>query len=237
MKRKSVMIWLLVISITVLSCNVRAEENILDQEILQKAIDLVVENNPLIKSQRKLLEEIEDLPNPGKGPDFKVVLEGGVGSYVDEDDRKVWTAPTWGIGLEIPIFSYSRKKDKIMDRIAYTEKLEKAKQDYLQLKSSVVSELLSKIDKLCQLQNEVKNLEKLKVFFIRNMESLKREVKAGVAEVADLWELNERIIDTDTKIYNLSSQIQALKYEAAFNLGGEKWSELLKILSKIMEEA
>ena len=123
------------------------------------------------------------------------------------------------------------------DRIAYTEKLEKAKQDYLQLKSSVVSELLSKIDKLCQLQNEVKNLEKLKVFFIRNMESLKREVKAGVAEVADLWELNERIIDTDTKIYNLSSQIQALKYEAAFNLGGEKWSELLKILNKIMEEA
>ncbi|GAH58495.1 unnamed protein product, partial [marine sediment metagenome] len=67
-----------------------------------------------------------------------------------------------------------------------------------------------------------------------------QQVKAGVIKAADLWEITERIMDTETKIYNRSTELEILKREIALNLGGEKSEELRQMLEqlsvKYMEE-
>ncbi len=218
----------------------KTEELISKEDILQEAIDLVVENNPTLQSQRSLLEQIQALPNPGKGLDLQFSLRGGIATYADEDDQEIWIGPTGGVGLEIPLFSSSRRKERIMARLTYAKELEKAKQDYLRLKNSVISELLTKLNKMFGLQNEKKKLEELRFFLSSNTESLKQQVKAGVIKPSDLWELTERIMDTEAKIYNRSTELEILKREIAINLGGEKSGQLRQILDeltvKYMEE-
>ena len=211
----------------------KAEELIPKGDILQETINLVVENNPTLQSQRSLLEQIQALPNPGKGVDFQLSLRGGIATYADEDDQEIWIGPTGGVGLEIPLFSSSRRKERIMDQLTYAKELEKTKQDYLRLKNSIVSELLAKLNKLFGLENEKKKLEELRFFLSSNIESLKQQVKAGVIKAADLWEITERIMDTETKIYNRASESEILKREIAINLGGEKSKELRQMLEQL----
>ena len=210
----------------------KAEELIPKGDILQEIIDLVVENNPTLQSQRSLFEQIQALPDPGKGVDFQLSVRGGITTYANEDTQEIWTGPTGGVGLEIPLFSSSRRRERIMDQLTYAKELEKAKQDYLRLKNSIISELLAKLNKLFGLQNEKKKLEELKSFLSSNIESLKQQVKTGVIKAADLWELSERIMDTETKIYNRSSESEILKREIAINLGGEKSEELRQMLEQ-----
>jgi hypothetical protein len=211
----------------------KTEELTVNRDIVQQIIDLVVENNPTLQSQRNLLEQIQALPDPGKGVDFQLSLRGGITTYASEDTQQVWTGPTGGVGLEIPLFSSSRRKERIMDQLTYAKELEKAKQDYLRLKNSIISELLAKFNKLFQLENEKKKLEELRFFLSSNIESLKQQVKAGVIKAADLWELTERIMDIETKIYNRSTEFGILKRELAINLGGEKSEELRQMLEQL----
>ena len=214
----------------------KTEELTANGDILQRIINLVVEDNPTVQSQRSLLEQIQALPNPGKGLDFEVSLRGGMATYVDEDDREIWTGPSASVGLEIPLFSSSRRKDRIMDRLTYAKELEKAKQDYLALKNSIISELLNKLKKLFALLNEKKKLEELRFFLGSNIESLKQQVKTGVIKANDLWELTERIMDTETNIYNRSSELELLKREIAINLGGKKSGRLRQMLEELSVE-
>lgn len=234
MKKKALVIFLVLVGVTLSSrVSAKTEEVPLNGDILQEIINLVVENNPLLQSQRSLLEQIQALPNPGKGLDSHLSLRGGMAVYADEDTRKFWTGPTGSVVLEFPLFSSSRRKDRIMDRLTYAKELEKAKQNYLSLKNSIVSELLAKLKKLFQLENEKKKLEELKSFLGSNTESLKEQVKTGVIKATDLWELTERIMDTDTKIYNRSSELEILKREIAINLGGEKSERLKAMLEQL----
>lgn len=236
-RKKALTIFFVLIGVT-LSFRVsgKTEELTPKRDILQEIINLVVENNPTLESQRSLLEQIQALPNPGKGLDIQLSLKGGIATYLDEDTREILAGPTGGVSLEIPLFSSSRRKDRIMDRLTYAKELEKAKQDYLSLKNSIISELLTKLNKLFQLQNEKKKLKQLRFFLSANTESLKEQVKAGVVKASDLWELSERIMDTETKICNLSSELEILKREIAINLGGKKSGQLRQILEELSVE-
>ena len=120
-----------------------------------------------------------------------------------------------------------------MSRLTYAKELEKARQDYLALKNSIVSELLTKLKKLFQLENEKKKLEELKSFLSSNSESLEQQAKTGVIKAADLWQLSERIMDIETNIYNRSSELEILRREIAINLAGEKSSQLWQMLEQL----
>ena len=233
-EKKLLAIFLVVSGVTVSSVALgKSQEPIARWDIVQEIIDLVTENNPILESQRGLLEEIQALPNPGKGLDLQLSLKGGIATYADEDNREIWTGPTGSVGLEIPLFSSSRRKDRIMDRLTYTKELEKAKQEYLNRKNSIISELLTKLRKLFELQNEKSKLEELKSFLSSNIESVKQQVKAGVIKAGNLWELSERIMDSEAKIHNRSSELEILKREIAINLGGEKSEELRHLLEQL----
>ncbi len=202
-------------------------------EVLQQFIDFVVENNPILCSQRKIITEMESIPLPERFWDVDLTLKGGVGTAEDEDTHVIRTVPSVSLGLEIPLYDPSKKRDILQKRVAFNERLEQAKQKYSNLKNSIVSDLLNKVARLSQLDNEKKNLIKLKSYLKDNLSSLEKQVKAGVEEPDTLWALNERIMNLDTKIYNLSSQFKTLKWEIATTLGGEKWQELLQLLNEI----
>jgi len=202
-------------------------------DIFQQIVDLVVENNPTLQSQRRLLDQIQALPDPGKGLDLQLSVRGGLTTYADEDDRAVWFGPTGGVGLEIPLFSPSRRRERIMDQMTYAKEVEEAKQDYFDLKNSIVSELLRKLRQVSELQNEKRKLEELKSFLASNVELLKQQVKTGVIKAADLWELTERIMDTEASIYNQSTELNVLRREIAINFGGEKSEQLRRLLEQL----
>jgi len=233
MRKKVTAIFLVLMGVTLsFAVGGKAEELTVNGDIVQQIIDLVVENNPTLQSQRSLLEQIQALPDPGRGVDFQLSVRGGITTYANEDTQEIWTGPTGGVGLEIPLISSSRRRDRIMDRLTYAKELGKAKQDCLHLKNSIISELLAKLNKLLQLENEKKKLEELRFFLSSNIESLKQQVKTGLIKPSDLWELSERIMDTETKIYNRSSESEILKREIAINLGGEKSEELRQMLEQ-----
>ena len=233
MKKNVLVVFLVLMGITFsFAGSGKAEKLTPSGDMLQEIIDLVVENNPTLQSQRSLLDQIQALPDPGKGGDFQLNVRGGMTAYADEDNQEVWAGPTGGVVLEIPLFSSSRRRQRIMSRLTYIKELEKAQQDYLALKNSVVSELLAKLKQLFQLENEKKKLEELKSFLSSNTESLKQQAKTGVIKASDLWELTERIMDTETKIYHWSSELELLKREIAINLGGEKSEELGQMLGE-----
>jgi len=209
------------------------EEPALQKDALQQIIDFVLENNSLLKSQKKLLQKIEGLPDPGKGFDLNFNLKGGASPYIDEETKQTTIVPTWSVGLEIPLFDSSKQKERIMDQLTYAKEVEKARQDYIRLKNSVTSELLTQLNKLSELQNEKKNQEELKSFLILNEKSLKQRAEAGLAQTGDLWELRERIMNLNTRIYNLSNELKILKREIAITMGGEKWSELKAMLDEL----
>lgn len=52
-------------------------------------------------------------------------------------------------------------------------------------------------------------------------------------KAADLWQLSERIMDIETKIYNRSSELEILRREMAINLGGEKSNQLRQMLEQL----
>jgi len=210
-----------------------AQELTENVDSLDQIIDLVVENNPTLQSQKSLLDQIQALPDPGKGFDFQLNVRGGVTTYADENNQEIWTGPTGGVVMEIPLFSSSRRRESIMSRLTYAKELEKARQDYLALKNSIVSELLAKLKKLFQLSNDKKKLEELKSFLSSNIESLRHRVKTGVIKAVDLWELTERIMDTETEIYHRSSELEILRREIAINLGGKKSEQLRQMLEQL----
>ncbi len=202
-------------------------------EALQQFIDFVVENNPILRSQKRIIVEMESIPLPERIWDADLTVKGGVGTKEDEDTHVMRIVPSVGLELEIPLYDPSKERDILQERVAFNEKLEQAKQKYNSLKNSIVSDLLNKVARLSQLDNEKENLIKLKSYLKDNLSSLEKQVKAGVEEPDTLWALNERIMNLDTKIYNLSSQFKALKWEIAITLGGEKWQKLLQLLDEI----
>ena len=78
-----------------------------------------------------------------------------------------------------------------------------------------------------------KKLDELKSFLSSNIESLRHQVKTGVIKAVDLWELTERIMDTETEIYHRSSELEILKEEIAINLGGKKSEQLRQMLEQL----
>jgi len=234
MKKNALVVFLVLMGITFsFAGSAKAEKLTPKGDMLQEIIDLVVENNPTLQSQKSLLDQIQALPDPGKGFDFQLNVRGGVTAYADENNQEIWFGPTGGVVLEMPLFSSSIRRESIMSRLTYAKELEKARQDYLALKNSIVSELLTKLEKLFQLSNDKKKLEKLKSFLSSNIESLRHQVKTGVIKAVDLWELTERIMDTETEIYHRSSELEILKEEIAINLGGKKSEQLRQMLEQL----
>ena len=203
-----------------------------EKDYLQQMIELVVETNPTLQSQRNLIKEIETVPGPVNSPDLTLSLKTGAAvEGVDGWERRV--VPTGSLELTIPLYSSAKKRKIALDKLTIQKDLAKAWQDYYRLKNSVISDLLTRVDKIASLKNELDGQKKLLFLLQHNLEALKKQVEAGVARPSDLWALSERIMTTETKIGNLLSKLDTLKRETAVNLAGDKWRELIDMLDEI----
>lgn len=204
-----------------------------EKDYLQRMIELVVEANPTLQSQRNLITEIEIVPEPVRGPDLALALKTGaaVASADEDGDWERRVVPTGSIELTIPLYSAVKKRKIALDRLTTQKDLAKAWQDYYRLKNSAISDLLTRVDKITSLKNELDAQKKLLSLLERNLEALTKQVEAGVARPSDLWAISERIMIHETKIRNLSSTQETLKRETAVNLAGARWPELLKMLT------
>lgn len=203
-------------------------------DYLQQMIELVVEANPTLQLQRNLIKEIGEVPESAKGLDINLGLKAGTDFTIDDGEGSV--TPSVKIELTIPLYSSAKKRKVALDNLTVQKDLVKAWQDYYILKNSVISDLLTRVDEIVSLKNELGAQERLLSLLQYNLESLRKQVEAGVTMPSSLWAMSERIITTETKIANLLSNLDTRKREAALNLAGNRWQELLEMLDETSDQ-
>ena len=189
----------------------------LQKDPLYRIIELVVENNPILQSQRDLIEEIEQMPEPGAG-------------FVD----KSWEAEseTEAAASRTPLLSITELEEIRDRRLERRETLEKARQTYESLKKTLLSELLASLTNLSKLENKKKSLTQLQSFLRNRAESLSKQVKAGLEKPATLFDLTERIMNISMETKDSAEELRTLKLRIAITMGGDKWQELLALLDQ-----
>ncbi len=199
---------------------------------LQKMIELVVEANPILQTQRNLIKEIGEVPGPAKGPDIDLDFKAGA-DYTSDDEGEGSVTPIGKIELTIPLYSSAKKRKIALDDLTVQKDLTKAWQDYYDFKDTSISILLEKVSAIINLKNELEGQEKLLSLFQYNLESLRKQVEAGVTMPSTLWNMSERIVTVETDIANLLNNLDTLKRETAVTLAGDRWQELLDLLDEI----
>ena len=192
-------------------------------DILQQIIQLTVENNPILESQKSFIHTIEEMPEPGAG-------------FINLEELQSRSRRVGETGMETPLLSLSQavQVETFIQRKLDREKtLAEAKQTYESLKQSLISNLMGKITEMAKLKNKRGNLEELKSFLETRQDSLEKQVKAGIKEPSVLFDLMERVMQTSLAIKNAARELDTLKLEVAISLGGEKWEDLLGLLNKV----
>ena len=199
---------------------------------LQKMIELVVEANPVLQTQRNFIKEIGEVPGPAKGLDIDLGFNIGA-DYTSDDEGEGSIAPIGKIELTIPLYSSAKKRKIALDDLTVQKDLTKAWQDYYDFKDTSISILLEKVSAIINLKNELEGQEKLLSLFQYNLEALRKQVEAGVTMPSTLWNMSERIVTVETDIANLLNNLDTLKRETAVTLAGDRWQELLDLLDEI----
>ena len=174
--------------------------------ILQRIVDLVVENNPVLESQRSLIEEIKEMPEPGAG---------------------LTNLP------ETSFLSMSQLNELRSQKLERKKTLETARQAYENLRKSILIELLTGITNISGLENKREGLNQLQSYLSERKESVARQVEAGLEEPSALFDLTERIVQTSVDIENTRGELKTMKLQIVLTLGGTKWQELLGLLNQL----
>ena len=192
-------------------------------DILQQIIQLVVENNPILESQRGFIDTIEEMPEPGAG-------------FINLEELQSRSRPVGEEGMETPLLSLSaviQVETFVQTKLDREKTLAQAKQSYENLKASLISNLMAKVTEMAKLENQRENLEELKSFLEARRDSLEKQVKAGIKEPSALFDAKERVMQTSLGIKNAASELEILKLETAISLGGKKWEDLLDLLNEV----
>ena len=201
----------------------QTQEEVHPADMLQQIIQLVEENNPILESQRSLINTIQQTPEPGAG-------------FINLEELQSSTRRVGEEGVEAPLLSLSEviQVEQFVQRKLDREKtLAEAQQTYENLKQSLISNLMAKMTEIAKLKNQRENLEELKSFLERRRDSLEKQVKAGIKQPGVLFDLTERLMKTNLEAKNASREREILKLEIAISLGGKKWKDLLNLLNKV----
>ena len=199
----------------------QAKSQLQQADILQQIIQLAVENNPILESQRSFINTIQQMPEPGAG-------------FINLEELQSSSRRIGETGMETPLLSLSQAiqvETFVQAKLEREKTLAQAKQTYENLKQSLISNLMAKMTEMAKLKNERENLEELKSFLETRRDSLEKQVKAGIKEPGTLFDLMERIMQTSLQIKNTAGELEILKLETAISLAGEKWEDLLDLLN------
>ena len=220
--RRILVIFLVLVLLTPFTVWAQEQTQTTQENPVEKIIELIVENNPTLLSQRDLIKEIEEMPAPGSG-------------FIDIEALESVTETETG-GIQTPLLSMTQLEDIRDAMLARKEMLEKARQTYQSLEKALLTELLTNLAELSKLDNKKKSLSQLESFLESRASSLTQQVKAGLQQPSTLYDLTERIMETSMEIENTIEETKTLKLQTAITIGGNKWKELLIMLEdyKIM---
>ncbi len=192
------------------------EEQPKQEKVIQQIIQLAVENSPLLQQQRNLISQIEKMPEPGEG-------------FVEPE--RIKTGGT--LSEEAPFLTLDQVENIRNQMISRIRILGEERRTYENLKEDLLSKLMGKITRILILKNKKQNLSELKSFLEEREISLEKQVKAGVEEPSNLFDLKERIMNAALNMQNTAVELEILKLEIAATFGGEKQPELFSLLDKI----
>lgn len=201
----------------------QAEQQVQPAYLFQEIIQLVEENNPILESQRSLIDTIQRAPDPGAG-------------FINLEELQSSTRRVGEEGVEVPLLSLSeviQVEQFVQTKLDREKTLAEAQQTYENLKQSLISNLMAKMTQIAKLRNQGENLEELKSFLERRQDSLEKQVKAGIKQPAVLFDLTERLMQANLETKNAAREGEILRLETAISLGGTKWEDLLALLNKV----
>jgi len=220
----------IVMCITALACLVlpatafgQTGEQVQPAYLLQQIIQLVEENNPILKSQRSLISTIQQAPEPGAG-------------FINLEELQSSARRIGEEGAETPLLSLSeviQVEQFVQTKLDREKTLAEAEQIYENLKQVLISNLMEKTTEIAKLKNKQENLDELKSLFEGRRDSLEKQVKAGIKPPDVLFDLTERLMQTKLEIRNAAREQEILKVEVAITLGGDKWEDLLNLLNRV----
>ena len=187
-------------------------------DLLKKMIDMVIENNPGLKSQRNLISEIESMPRPGEG-------------FIDSDEFIKTGSNDSELGSPFLTISQTEEIRRLI--LERRSMIEEAMQKYENKKKSLTSSFLGKVTEIVGLKNKAANLEEMKTFLNDRIATMKIQAKTGITEPAALYGLMERVMQAELEIENTSAALEIARLESAVNFGGDKWLELMDLLDRI----
>lgn len=219
--KKTLAISLVLVLLTSFTAWAQEQTQTTQKNPIEKIIELIVENNPTLQSQRDLIKEIEEMPAPGSG-------------FIDIEALEAVTQTEIG-GIQTPLLSMTQLEDIREAMLARKDMLEKARQTYESLKKSLLTELFTNLAELYKLENKKKSMTQLESFLESRAGSLTQQVKAGLQQPSTLYDLTERMMNTSMEIENTVEEIKTLKLQTAITIGGNKWKELLAMLDEYVK--
>jgi len=219
--KKILVISLVLVLLTSFTAWAQEQTQTTQENPIEKIIELIVENNPTLQSQKDLIKEIEEMPAPGSG-------------FIDIEALESVTQTETG-GIQTPLLSMTQLEDIRDAMLARKDMLEKARQTYESLKKSLLTELFTNLAELYKLENKKKSMTQLESFLESRAGSLTQQVKAGLQQPGTLYDLTERMMNTSMEIENTIEEIKTLKLQTAITIGGNKWKELLAMLDEYVK--
>ena len=201
----------------------QAEQEVQPAYLFQEIIQLVEENNPILESQRSLIDTIQRAPDPGAG-------------FINLEELQSSARRIGEEGAETPLLSLSeviQVEQFVQTKLDREKTLAEAEQIYENLKQALISNLMEKTTEIAKLKNKQENLDELKSLFEGRRDSLEKQVKAGIKPPDVLFDLTERLMQTKLEIRNAAREQEILKVEVAITLGGDKWEDLLNLLNRV----
>jgi hypothetical protein len=199
-------------------------------QIIQRMLNIVLENNPSLASQAQLLRESEKLPVPRGG----IALSGmtlSLGTAYPDTGSSSHVLPAVMLGTSLSIADPARA----LNAFNLKKAREEARQQYLKIKNELVADLLSTVRELSKLSRHRQSQEKLKAYLQDYSDLIDKQVRAGAAstELDKLWDLKERLLGVEAEIEDEENQLGTMRLEAALRLAGDSWGELLELLSRL----
>lgn len=201
------------------------------EDLIHDAVNLVLEEHPRLKSQRRVLRAALDLPEHKRTFLGDINLSTELQATIDEDEFKA--LPLAGLRFSIPLYRPDAERKRIEDEYALLREREVEVQNLQEQKEIIISELMHNIDRIFLLNHREEGKIKLIDSLKEREELLKELIQGGSASPQDLWDLDERIVEIEVDVANLKSQQMLLIEEVARNLGGERWRDLKRLLEEI----
>lgn len=212
-----------------------AEEPVaMDQfnKLLQRALSLIMEANPLLQSQQRIIDKYKVLTIP-EGKDISMDLKTSLGSTIEDGD--LMAEPEIGVGIFLPLFSPSSELKTEKEKIRRVESLESNVQEYEQMKEELVTGFTARVSELVELVHRFEGKKRFLQTLYQRQDKLRDLINTGVAEPKSMWELDEKINTIEIEVADLKSNQIILINKIGENFGGSKKQEVKNVLTKIIK--